>query len=184
RPNEIRAFTFTHKAAYEIRTRVAKSSAGISAAGLNASTFHGYCYQLLRECGQDFELLDQYELWAFLRQNVADLPLNRFLRAANPGRFLSDLISFFDRCSDELVTAESYTAYIRRVVAGEVLPPRVAKKKQAETMTAGEVLERCQEIASIYAAVERLLRERSLLTFGALVCRTVEVLRSDSQLLE
>src|SRR6185312_7591203 len=95
RPNEIRAFTFTHKAANEIRTRVAKSSAGIAAGGLNASTFHGYCYQLLRDAGEDFELLDQYELWAFLRQHVADLPLNRFLRAANPGRFLSDLIGFF-----------------------------------------------------------------------------------------
>jgi ATP-dependent DNA helicase UvrD/PcrA len=184
RPNEIRAFTFTHKAASEIRTRVAKSSAGIAAAGLNASTFHGYCYKLLRDAGEDFELLDQYELWAFLRQRVADLPLNRFLRAANPGRFLSDLIGFFDRCSDELVTAESYAAYVSRVVAGEIAAPRVAKKKQAETMTPGEVLGRCEEIAAIFTLVERLLRDRGLLTFGALVCRTVELLRTDAQLLE
>src|SRR6185312_5567685 len=171
-------------AANEIRTRVAKSSAGIAAGGLNASTFHGYCYQLLRDAGEDFELLDQYELWAFLRQHVADLPLNRFLRAANPGRFLSDLIGFFDRCSDELVTAESYAAYVSRVVAGEIPAPRVAKKKQAETMTPAEVLERCQEIAAIFSVVERLLRERGLLTFGALVCRTVELLRNDAPLRE
>src|SRR5579872_4307099 len=111
RPNEIRAFTFTHKAAREIRSRVAKSSAGIAAAGLHASTFHGYCYELLRESGEDFQLLDQCELWAFLRQRVADLPLKRFLRAANPGGFLRDLLSFFDRCSDELVSAESYAQY-------------------------------------------------------------------------
>ena len=118
-PNEIRAFTFTHKAAREIRSRVARSAAGIGASGLHASTFHGYCYQLLREAGEDFQLLDQFELWTFLRQRVADLPLNRFLRAANPGRFLKDLLTFFDRCSDELVSANTYGEYVSRVKAGE-----------------------------------------------------------------
>ena len=183
RPNEIRAFTFTHKAAREIRSRVAKSSAGVAATGLHASTFHGYCYQLLRECGQDFQLLDQCELWAFLRQHVAELPLNRFLRAANPGRFLKDLLTFFDRCSDELVTAESYAAYIAKVVDGDLPPPRVAKKKQAELMNRDEVLERCQEISAIFTAVQNLLSQNGLLTFGALVARATSLLRSDYTLL-
>jgi superfamily I DNA/RNA helicase len=184
RPNEIRAFTFTHKAAREIRSRVGKSSAGIGATGLNASTFHGYCYQLLRDAGEDFQLLDQYELWTFLRQRVADLPLNRFLRAANPGRFLKDLLTFFDRCSDELVTADVYANYISRVLAGELPPPRVAKKKQAELMTRDEILERCQEISSIFTAVENLLTENGLLTFGALVSRATGLLRDDAALRE
>ncbi|MFL6439540.1 MAG: ATP-dependent helicase [Terriglobales bacterium] len=182
RPGEIRAFTFTHKAAREIRLRVGKSSAGIGAAGLNASTFHGYCYQLLRDAGEDFQLLDQYELWTFLRQRVADLPLNRFLRAANPGRFLKDLLTFFDRCSDELVTADVYANYISRVLAGKLSPPRVAKKKQAELMTLDEILERCQEISSIFTAVENLLAENRLLTFGALVSRATGLLRDDAAL--
>ena len=184
RPKEIRAFTFTHKAAREIRSRVARSSAGIAAAGLNASTFHGYCYQLLREAGEDFQLLDQYELWTFLRQRVSDLPLNRFLRAANPGRFLKDLLAFFDRCSDELVTAEIYATYLARVIRGESLLPRVAKKKQADKMTREEVLERCEEISAIFKTVETLLAENGLLTFGALVSRTATLLATDSQLLQ
>ncbi|HWC17109.1 MAG TPA: ATP-dependent DNA helicase [Terriglobales bacterium] len=183
RPHEIRAFTFTHKAAREIRARVARSSAGIAAAGLNASTFHGYCYQLLREAGEDFQLVDQFELWAFLRQRVADLPLNRFLRAANPGRFLHDLLKFFDRCSDELVTAESYSKYLALVTSGELAPPRVAKKKQAETMSRDEILERCLEISSIFSVVEALLVQNRLLTFGALVTRAAALLRSDGELL-
>ena len=182
-PDEIRAFTFTHKAAREIRSRVARSSAGMAAAGLNASTFHGYCYQLLRESGQDFQLLDQCELWAFLRQHVADLPLNRFLRAANPGRFLKDLLTFFDRCADELVNAQGYAAYIERVLAGELQPPRVAKKKQAELMGREEVLERCREISAIFSAVEELLSRNGLLTFGALVARATSLLRGDYDLL-
>lgn len=182
-PCEIRAFTFTHKAASEIRSRVAKSSAGIAASGLHASTFHGYCYQLLREAGEDFQLLDQFELWTFLRQRVADLPLNRFLRAANPGRFLKDLLTFFDRCSDELVNANSYAEYVARVQAGELVAPRVAKKKQAESMSRDEVLERCEEISAIFTAVEGLLNSNRLLTFGALVSRATQLLRSDAMLL-
>src|SRR5580765_261237 len=182
-PNEIRAFTFTHKAAREIRSRVARSSARLGASGLHASTFHGYCYQLLREAGEDFLLLDQYELWTFLRQRVADLPLNRFLRAANPGRFLKDLLTFFDRCSDELVNASTYAEYVSRLRAGQLAPPRVAKKKQAESMTRDEVLERCDEISAIFAAVEALLASNRLLTFGALVSRATELLRNDAPLL-
>src|SRR5215472_12795669 len=183
-PNEIRAFTFTHKAASEIRSRVAKSSAGMAASGLHASTFHGYCYELLREAGEDFQLLDQFELWTFLRQRVADLPLNRFLRAANPGRFLKDLLTFFDRCSDELVTAATYRDYISRVASGEAAPPRVAKKKQAEKMSRDEVIERCREISAIFTAVEELLAQNRLLTFGALVSRATSLLRTNAQLLQ
>ena len=183
RPSEIRAFTFTHKAAREIRSRVARSSAGMMASGLHASTFHGYCYQLLREAGEDFQLLDQFELWTFLRQRVAELPLNRFLRAANPGRFLKDLLTFFDRCSDELVDARTYRDYLKGVAAGEIAPPRVAKNKQAELMQRDEVLERCQEISAIFTAVEELLAENCLLTFGALVARATSLLRREAPLL-
>src|SRR5262249_27600296 len=174
-PNEILAFTFTHKAAREIRSRVARSSAGFAASGLHASTFHGYCYQLLRDAGEDFQLLDQFELWTFLRQRVADLPLNRFLRAANPGRYLKDLLTFFDRCSDELVNASTYAEYVTRVKAGEIAPPRIAKKKQAESMTRDEVLERCEEISAIFTAVEALLSSNRLLTFVALVSRETQL---------
>ncbi|PYY23803.1 MAG: hypothetical protein DMG62_06240 [Acidobacteria bacterium] len=181
--NDIRAFTFTHKAAREIRSRVSRSSAGIAASGLHASTFHGYCYQLLREAGEDFQLLDQFELWTFLRQRVAELPLNRFLRAANPGRFLKDLLTFFDRCSDELVNASTYAEYVAHVRAGEIALPRVAKKKLAESMSRDEVLERCEEISAIFIAVEALLASNRLLTFGALVPRAIQLLRSDALLL-
>lgn len=182
-PSEIRAFTFTHKAAREIRERVSIAVPQASPSTLQASTFHGYCYHLLRESGEEFQLLDQFELWTFLRQRVSDLPLNRFLRAANPGRFLSDLLKFFDRCSDELVTAERYADYVRQTCAGELPAPRVAKKKQAEEMSADEVLERCREISAIFNVVERLLEENRLLTFGALVSRAAALLRREPELL-
>ncbi len=182
-PSEIRAFTFTHKAAREIRERVSVAVPHASPATLQASTFHGYCYHLLREAGEDFQLLDQFELWTFLRQRVSDLPLNRFLRAANPGRFLSDLLKFFDRCSDELVTAPRYADYVRQTCAGELPAPRVAKKKQAEEMSADEVLERCREISAIFNVVERLLEENRLLTFGALVSRAAALLQREPETL-
>src|SRR5205085_12391036 len=76
RPNEICAFTFTHKAAREIRERVSKSSAGMAAAGLHASTSHGYCYERPREAGDDLQLLDQVDVWTSLRQRIADRALN------------------------------------------------------------------------------------------------------------
>src|SRR5207248_10435874 len=93
------------------------------------------------------------------------------------------LLTFFDRCSDELVSANTYAEYVSRVKGGEFPPPRVAKKKQAETMSREEILERCEEISSIFTAVEALLAGSRLLTFGALVSRATQLLRSDTSLL-
>ena len=50
KPEEILAVTFTHKAAFEMEERLGLLL-GERAAGIQVSTFHGFCYGLLRESG-------------------------------------------------------------------------------------------------------------------------------------
>src|SRR5713101_3221197 len=104
-PEEILAVTYTENAAKNLHDRVANllASENISASGLCASTFHAYCYGVLRKHGEAFQVLNREDLWIYLRRNIAQLPLERFIKAANPGKFLDDLLSFYDRCRDELV---------------------------------------------------------------------------------
>src|SRR3954465_12459170 len=125
-PEEILALTYTRNAANEMRERVRGLLSGRT---VYATPFHDYCLDLLKRCGKDFGVLDEQDLWIYLRRRIRDLHLEHFIRAANIGQFLSDLLKFVTRCHDELVTPEQYDGYVERFARGEVSVPRVAKSK-------------------------------------------------------
>jgi hypothetical protein len=128
--------------------------------GLQACTFHAWCNGLLQRRGCGFGVLDDKDLWVFLRRRIRDLRLKHFVRAANVGQFLDSLLDFMRRCQDELVGPAEYLRYVQRLERGEVPLPRVAKAKKQADLGDAEILERCQEIARVFAAVEEMLREK------------------------
>ena len=73
----------------------------------------------------------------FLRRRIRELRLKHFVRAADLGKFLNDLLDFMRRCQDELVGPEKYADYVRRLERGELPLPRVSKKKDADALTLG-----------------------------------------------
>jgi DNA helicase II / ATP-dependent DNA helicase PcrA len=173
-PHEILALTYTVNAAKEMKDRLRKLLGGQA---VNAATFHDYCLKLLQDAGKDFGVLDEQDLWIYLRRRIRELHLEYFIRAANIGQFLKDLLKFVDRCHDELVTPEKYAAYVERLERGEVPIPRVAKSKNV--LDEAEVLGRCREIARVFATMERWLREENLGTFSHMITRAHELLCSD-----
>jgi len=185
-PEEILAVTYTENAAKNLHDRVANllASENISASGLCASTFHAYCYGVLRKHGEAFQVLNREDLWIYLRRNVAQLPLERFIKAANPGKFLDDLLSFYDRCRDELVRASDYRNYVQRLRAGELPLPRIGRTKEFEELSRDEVVVLCEEIAQVYAKVEQMLAAKNMGTFGDMIADALEILRQDFVLLE
>jgi DNA helicase II / ATP-dependent DNA helicase PcrA len=184
RPNEILALTYTDNAAGEMLERVQAELQGSEVSGLQAMTFHKYCNELLIGNGKGFGVLDDKDLWIYLRRRLRDLPLNYFIRAANVTQFLDDLLDFMRRCHDELVGPEKYQAYVRRVEVGELPVPRVAKSKDAVALTDEEILGRCREIASVFSRVERMLQDENLGTFSHMITRALDLLQHDGALLE
>jgi DNA helicase II / ATP-dependent DNA helicase PcrA len=100
-PHEILALTYTVNAAKEMRERVGKLLGGEE---VNSATFHDYCLDMLKRAGQDFGVLDEKDLWIYLRRRLRELRLEHYIRAANVGKFLNDLLDFLSRCHDEMVT--------------------------------------------------------------------------------
>src|SRR5215471_2278536 len=123
RPDEVLALTYTKNAAEEMQTRV-RGLLGTKA--VRAATFHDYCLGLLQRNQREFDVLDDKDLWIYLRRRIRELRLEHYIRAANVGQFLTDLLDFISRCHDELVTPKKYSQYVSRLERGEVPMPRVA----------------------------------------------------------
>src|ERR1700751_724464 len=182
RPAEILALTYTDNAAKEMRERVQGELRGGDTSGLRAMTFHAYCNELLKANGRGFGVLDDKDLWIYLRKRLSALQLNYFVRAANVTQFLDDLLDFIRRCPDELVTPERYAEYVACLERDELCVPRVTKAKDANMLSDEEVIGRCREIATVFATVERMLQEEKLGTFSHMITRAWDLLRNDGDL--
>jgi superfamily I DNA/RNA helicase/CRISPR/Cas system-associated exonuclease Cas4 (RecB family) len=182
-PSEILAVTYTKNAVQEMRERVREELRGTNVSDLKVATFHEYCNELLARCGKQFEVLDDQDLWIYLRKRIRELHLNYFVRAANVSQFLRDLLDFMRRCHDDLVPPEKYAEYVRKLERGEVPIPRVSRSKDAAGLSDQEVIGRCQEIASVFATVERMLKEDNLGTFSHMITNAHALLAGDSGLL-
>jgi DNA helicase-2/ATP-dependent DNA helicase PcrA len=180
RPDEILAVTYTENAAREIRERVQGELRGSDIKGLQANTFHGYCNELLIRNDLQFGVLDEKDLWVYLRRRLHELHLKYFVRAANVGQFLKDLLEFISHCHDELVTVERYEQYVEQLERGKAPIPRIGKSKNP--LPDEEVLERCREIASVFRTVERMLDEENLGSFGHMITRAYALLQKDPEL--
>jgi len=182
-PREILAVTYTNNAAREMRERVQSELRGMDLSGLRLVTFHKYCDDLLHKCGRQFGVLDDKDLWIFLRKRIRELNLQHFSHAASVSKFLDDLLDFMRRCQDELVGPEKYAGYVTRLEKGDLPVPRVTKSKDADALLDSEVIERCREIASVFTTVEGMLNEQNLGTFGHMITKAHDLLRDDDTLL-
>ena len=178
RPDEILALTYTVNAATEMKERVQKLLGGRP---IQAHTFHDYCLKLLQSVDQAFGVLDEKDLWIYLRRRLRELRLEHYVRAANVAQFLNDLLEFVSRCHDELVTPEKYANYVERLERKEVPIPRVAKSRNV--LDDAEVLGRCREIARVFSTMERWLQEENLGTFSHMITRAHDLLAKDENVL-
>jgi DNA helicase-2/ATP-dependent DNA helicase PcrA len=172
----ILGLTFTNKAAGEMRSRVTKSI-GERAAGITISTFHAFCQELLKEIVPDRKILEKVDHWILLRRNMRRLQLDKYRRLGEPGEFLNDFISFFERCQDELVSSEEYA----RFAEGEAQKLE-AERSQLDEETYNERLEEVakqQELARAYHASDELLREKNAMAINGLITDVVALLKND-----
>ena len=193
-PDEILAVTYTRNAAAELIARVGgilyplldrqRAAKKLMASGLQANTFHAYCYGLLHASGISFGLIDDTDLLILLRQRIAELKLEHYIKASDPGTFLEELLKFVRRCHDELRKPDDYDNYVARLERQEIPLPRMAKSKDAAVMDDEQVLARCRELARVFRFTEDLLKREGLGTFGHILTRAVELLGRRRSLLE
>ena len=177
----ILALTFTKKAAGEMKARVVKAT-GERGKAVTLATFHSFCEALLKEAQPDRMALEQVDHWILLRRNMARLKLDKYRRLAEPGQFLSDFISFFSRCQDELVSSEDYQRYADELAA-QLEAERAALDEDTYKERAEQVTQE-REIARVYRASEELLREKNAVALNGLISEAVALLKKNADLRE
>lgn len=177
KPEEILALTYTIAAAKEMEEK----AAALLGKKIRACTFHDYCFGLMKRAGKDFGVLDEKDLWIYLRKRIHELHLEHYVRAANVGQFLNDLLGFLSRCHDELVPPEKYADYVVRLERGECSVPRVSKSK--DELSEEEIIARCKEIAHVFETVEHWLGEENLGTFSHMITGAHKLLTTDAKCL-
>lgn len=174
KPEEILALTFTDKAAEEMQTRV-DALLDIGYAELQISTFHAFCQELLERHGLDiglpnrFKLATETDAWLLAHRHLYDMGLDYYRPLGNPARHLRELLRYFSKCKDELITTADYLIYAENVRLN-------SDEEQTERS-------RLSEIANAYHCYNQILLDAATLDFGDLIFYGVKLLRDRPQIL-
>jgi ATP-dependent DNA helicase UvrD/PcrA len=181
RPENILALTFTDKAAGEMKSRVGHLLPGLDNSP-HISTFHSFCYGVLRQRHFERQLLDKIDIWIFLRRRMDQLGLEYYQKLAAPGAFLHDLNNFFSQCQDELVGPDEFDAYVGK--RETEFQARAAGLDPAECLLQAEELRKQQELARVFRTSRRLIEEAGYSSLGTLISEVVHLWDREPETLE
>ncbi len=180
-PEQILAVTYTEKAAGEMKSRVTRALPDLETSP-HISTFHSFCYEILRERHFERRLLDKVDVWIFLRQRMEQLGLDFYQKLAEPGAFLHDLNDFFSRCLDELIEPDDFDAYVaaqeQRFLKGAAqLDPEAA-------LLEGDEILKLKELARVFRNSRKLIEDAGCSNLGSLISETVRLFDREPDTLE
>ncbi len=157
RPGEIIAFTFTNRAAREMRERIAKT-VGENQAPFWIGTFHATGLKVLRSDGEaigikrDFSIYDTDDSKKLIKQAMADLKIDP--KQFTPQGTLSTISTWKNDDFDPQQAAARANTFIE------------------------------EKYAALYEAYEKALHKANALDFDDLILRTVQLLEKDDEVRE
>ena len=182
-PSEILALTFTDKAAAEMEERV-DLLVPYGYVDAEIGTFHSFCDRVLRENAvhlgltPSYRVLTEAEQAIFLKDQLFNLPLERFRPLGNPLRNLQAILTLFSRAKDEDVTP---TDYEKHVDALRRMSPDPEEGEDPEAFASR--LADQSELAGAYAAYQHLLAEHGYVDFGDQITLTLQLFRDHPDIL-
>lgn len=180
-PGNILALTFTEKAAREMQRRVREALPELDPLP-QISTFHAFCYEVLRKRHFERTLLDKVDVWIFLRQRMERLGLQFYQKLAEPGAFLHSLNDFFSRCQDELIEPADFASYAE--VMEREYESMAASLDTAERTLLFQEVQKKQELARVFRNSRKLIEDAGSSSLGSLIPETVRLFDREPEVLE
>jgi DNA helicase-2/ATP-dependent DNA helicase PcrA len=180
-PENILALTFTEKAAREMQRRLRESLPELESAP-HISTFHAFCYEVLRKRHFERTLLDKVDVWIFLRRRMEKLELEFYQKLAEPGAFLHSLNDFFSRCQDELIEPADFERFVDALERD--FDAAASSLDAAERMLMQPEVQKKRELARIFRNSRKLIEEAGCSSLGSLIPETVRLFEREPEVLE
>jgi DNA helicase-2/ATP-dependent DNA helicase PcrA len=146
------------------------------------STFHAFCYEVLRKRHFERTLLDKVDVWIFLRQRMESLGLQFYQKLAEPGAFLHSLNDFFSRCQDELIEPADFERYAEAMEKD--YQAMASSLDAAERTLLAEEVQKKQELARVFRNSRKLIEEAGSSSLGSLIPETVRLFDREPEVLE
>ena len=202
--DEILALTFTEKAAGEMEERVDRLLP-MGYLDLWISTFHSFGERILKEHGldiglpNDFKLLNEFEQYALIKNNLDKFDLDYYRPMGNPTKFINALIKHFSRLKDEDISPAQYLEYageLKENLDGMLSGGKKVRSKKLEVRSlvnkdgvidkdiAVQEVARINEVANAYHVYQQLLLDSNALDFGDLINYGLKLFRQRPAILE
>ncbi len=167
-PEHILTITYTEQAAKELKDRIVKKTGRI-AHTMTVSTFHSFCYQLLKEHSPEVlpQLLEESEAIHMLLEQFDTLaPFASDEFPLNPQKaVIESFIPFFNRTRDELIKPDKMD-----------LPA-------VNDHFGVEALNQVRDLQRIYPIFQSWKREMNVVDYGDMILLAYELLRNNSSVL-
>ncbi len=165
-PGKILILTFSNKAAGELAERVG-SKHQTAAASIWIGTFHGFGLDIIRRFHDRLnlppnpKLLERTDAIAFLEDEYPRFDLRHFKDLRDPSGSIKSILDAISRARDEVFDSVGYRALAESMLAAATTP------KEREDA------ERSLEVATVFAAYEKMKVAKNDIDFGDLVALPV-----------
>lgn len=171
-PTSIVAVTFTNKAAKEMRSRVRELVGPKLAKKLVCSTFHSYCFWLIRVYGSRGVLSKDYSNWTILDEDQAlTLIVQATVRALRLTS-IEELKKVIERANHSVYPQYLDKAFLRTQIS-KIKQQLLSPREWAESVSLNEQPAKLQKslslLKSVYEIYRTLLRKQRLLDFDDLL---------------
>ncbi len=193
-PRNILALTFTDSAAANMRKRLV-SVIGPAAYGVGIYTFHGFANSIIAEFpykfqfARELEQIDEIEQIEIIEKLIDSLELQDLRPPRAPYHYTSEIIGRIGDLKNENISPQDLT----KITTGEIdrlqndpesIHEKGAHKGKMKAAVVDEIkqLEKCRELAMIYAAYQQKLLEKGLYDYADMILFVVKQLEEDAEL--
>lgn len=191
KPDEILALTYTDSAVATMRTRLAHFI-GSAAYRVRIHTFHGFARSILELRPDLFPRialgthLSTVKGIALMEQLLDQGGYTKIRGAKNPHRSAKDLLNFMSKLKQEHYTPETYLAELtdahERLLADPLhvhVSGSHTGKEKGDSLRRRERIEKHMEVATLFAAYQQALIDKSLYDYEDLINEAVRGLEED-----